>query len=133
MQQRLEMMLDQALERNSTPLAKIDRKWHPPVDAFESDEEFVVIVDLAGVPKDSINITYQEPDLHISGTRTGARAAGKIKFHQMEINYGPFERIIRIEASVQADEIRAQYKDGFLFLHIPRNQKRKVIEVKTEE
>jgi HSP20 family protein len=133
MQQRLERLLDQAMDRHTTGLARANPKWHPPVDAYETEEEFVVLVALAGMSKESIQITYQEPDLRIWGTRSASPHSGKVKYHQMEINFGPFERIIRIGFPVQADRINAQYKDGFLTIYIPKNLKRKVIKVRKEE
>ncbi len=132
MQQRLERLMDHALERHSTGLPRPDPKWHPPVDAYETETEFVVIVDLAGMSKESIGITYQEPDLCITGTRAACHSSEKIKFHQMEVNFGPFERIIRIGAPVHADQIHAQYQDGFLTVHIPKNRRKKVVQVKPD-
>ena len=132
MQQRLERLMDHALERHSTGLPRPDPKWHPPVDAYETETEFVVIVDLAGMSKESIGITYQEPDLCITGTRAACHSSEKIKFHQMEVNFGPFERIIRIGAPVHADQIHAQYQDGFLTVHIPKDRRKKVVQVKSD-
>lgn len=132
MQQRLERLLDRALERHTTQLARVDPKWHPCVDAYETEEEFVVIVDLSGMSEESIDITYREPDLRISGSRSGAHASGRIKFHQKEINYGPFERIIRIGAPVSPDLIRAQYTNGFLTIQIPKSRKRTIIKVERD-
>ena len=132
MQQRLERLLDEAMERNSTGLARVNPKWNPPVDAYETEEEFVVLVALPGVSKEAIEITYQEPDLRILGTRSSSVHSGKIKYHQMEINFGPFERVVRIGFPVRADMIRAQYKDGFLTISIPKNLNRKVIKVRKE-
>ncbi len=133
MQQRLEQLLDQAMDRHTTGLAKANSKWHPPVDAYETEEEFVVLVAIAGMSKEAIQITFQEPDLRIWGTRSASPHPGKVKYHQMEINFGPFERIIRIGSPVQAEKIHAQYKDGFLTIYIPKNLNRKIIKVRQEE
>ena len=132
MQQRLERLLDHALERHSTGPAKPDSKWHPPVDSYETEEDFVVIIDLAGMSKETIGIMYQDPDLCITGTRASRHPSERIKFHQMEVNSGPFERIIRIGAPIHANRIRAQYQEGFLTVHIPKDRRRKVIQVESD-
>jgi HSP20 family molecular chaperone IbpA len=49
--------------------------------------------------------------------------------HQMEIDYGKFERVIRISIAIDADKTIAQYKEGFLRITIPKVTSKQKVQV----
>jgi HSP20 family molecular chaperone IbpA len=100
------------------------RAWRPPTDVYETDTEFVVLVELAGMRGVEISVTLEEQLLRIRGLRreaTGARA-----YHQMEINYGDFDLEIRLPVLIDRDGIDASYSDGFLRVLLPKAQPRRI-------
>ena len=100
------------------------RAWRPPTDVFETDLEFVVLVELAGMRGVEIAVTLDEQVLRIRGTRPesgGARA-----YHQMEINYGDFVLEVRLPVPIDRDRIDASYSDGFLKVLLPKAQPRRI-------
>ncbi len=56
--------------------------------------------------------------LLIAGERTPAEAAGRL-YQQIEIEHGPFRRLVELGADVVADEARANYEDGMLEVEVP--------------
>jgi len=96
--------------------------WKPPTDVYETDTDFVVILELAQMKAEGVSITYQEGVLFIRGVRKAVPPSEKRRYHKMEINYGPFERKIAIPDDVDVEKLSAQYRMGFLEIHLPKIQ-----------
>jgi HSP20 family protein len=119
--------------RDFRPLAyQPERSFHPPMDVYETEESLMVIMEIAGMKKEDFQVFIQEGLLSISGTRTEFAPSPKTRLHQMEIDYGYFERTLRIPFQVKAEEIKATYRDGFLIITVPKRSESvsKTVEVK---
>lgn len=88
-------------------------KWKPPTDVYETADEFIVHMDIAGMRAEDFRIEYVDEILTIAGERA-ARQEGKRHYHSMEVQVGPFERRFRLPAPVDPSSIRASYELGFL-------------------
>lgn len=109
----------------SRPKLASGRAWEPRADVFEEDSRILVKVEIAGVRGEDLHLLYiperhtlllrgarDEPDFS-DGTRTA--------IHQLEIFYGPFQREINLpDVTIDAANIRAQYRNGFLVVLIPK-------------
>ena len=91
----------------------------PRADIHENPEGLLVTVDLPGVTREAIDIVVEGQALRISGVRSEPAGTGCLRWHQLEIAYGPFERFIPLPAAANLDAIQANYKDGFLQVTIP--------------
>src|SRR4030043_187581 len=96
--------------------------WKPPTDVYETDENFVVIMELAQMKAEDVIITYQEGVLSIRGVRKAIPPGERRRYHKMEINYGPFERKIVIPGEVDMDQFSAHYANGFLEIRLPKKK-----------
>ena len=96
--------------------------WKPPTDVYETESNFVVILELAEMKAEEVSITYQEGILMIRGIRKAVPPSERRRYHKMEINYGPFERRIAIPADVDIGNLSAVYKDGFLEIRLPKKR-----------
>jgi HSP20 family protein len=94
------------------------RLWRPPTDLFENEEEYVVVVEIAGMRGAEISVAYEPHTLSIHGRRF--EAPGHRAYHQMEIAFGEFATEVRIPGPVDASRIEANYVDGFLRVVLPR-------------
>jgi HSP20 family protein len=94
--------------------------WAPRVDIRETADMFLVTVDLPGVQRDAIDVTVEGSYLHVTGVRGEPALEGCVRWHQMEITYGSFERVISLPFEIDPDRIRASFQDGFLNIEIPR-------------
>ncbi len=94
--------------------------FSPRVDVYYCGEppKAIVKVDLAGVSLDSIGLEVVSRDLVISGERPIQETEGRV-YQQVEIQAGPFRRVIELNADPVAEEARATYDDGILRVELP--------------
>jgi HSP20 family protein len=91
-----------------------DLCWRPATDAYETEDSFIVQVDLAGMDPTQIEVLADENSLVVRGIRRDSSVPGKKHFHKMEIDVGPFSRSIPITVDVDPASARARYRSGFL-------------------
>jgi HSP20 family protein len=94
--------------------------FSPAVDVFyEGDPPRAIVhAELAGIDPDEIGLEIEGRELAITGHRRPAEAEGRV-YQQLEIDFGPFRRVIPLGADVEADEARATYRDGILRVELP--------------
>jgi len=92
----------------------------PAVDVFyEGDPPRAVVhAELAGIDPDEIGLEIEGRELVIAGHRRPADSEGRL-YQQLEIDFGPFRRVIPLGADVVADQARATYTDGILRIELP--------------
>ena len=73
-----------------------DESFHPPMDIYETEANLVIVMEIAGMRTEDMNVLFEKDHLSISGTRAEACPTPKTRLHQMEIDYGYFERTLRI-------------------------------------
>ncbi len=93
--------------------------WRPPTDIFETDENFVIRVEVAGMREDEIEVAMENNLLLISGVRSDVPEQ-RAYYHQMEIQSGKFEITAEITMPVDMEQAGAVYKDGFLTVTLPK-------------
>ncbi|MCS6772421.1 MAG: Hsp20/alpha crystallin family protein [Kiritimatiellae bacterium] len=97
--------------------------WAPNADVFEGPEGLVVRVEIAGVPPDSIELVVDDRALLVRGVRRELHAGQPTtgyRYRQMEIDFGPFERVIPLPFPVDGDRSRATMQQGMLTVTLPR-------------
>jgi len=96
------------------------RGFSPRVDVYYTDNppRAVVKVDLAAVDPADVALEIRGRQLLIAGERRPTEAGGRL-YQQIEIEHGPFRRVVELGADVVADEARASYVDGVLQIEIP--------------
>lgn len=97
--------------------------WSPTVNVYEDQAAYHVIVDLAGVPHETISLEAEGGTLTLSGERMAPRpleAAGVSCMHLMEIDHGAFHRRVDIPDSVDTNRISATYRQGLLRIVLPK-------------
>ncbi|MEE9226090.1 MAG: Hsp20/alpha crystallin family protein [Bacteroidota bacterium] len=108
--------------------------WMPAIDVAETDDEYVVKVELPGVNKDDVRITVQENILTVRGEKKRENERKESNFHRVERSYGSFQRSFTLPTTVKADKIDATYKEGLLTITLPKAEeaKPKAIDVKVK-
>ncbi|MFH0989102.1 MAG: Hsp20/alpha crystallin family protein [bacterium] len=106
--------------------------WTPAVDIAESDNEFIVKVELSGVKKEDVKLTLESNILTIRGEKKQESEEKDKHYHRVERSYGSFQRSFNLPTEVHADKIDAVYNNGILSISIPKAEetKPKQIEVK---
>jgi HSP20 family protein len=105
--------------------------WEPAVDVYQSDDEVVVLVELAGVRREDIEIVLDSDTLTIRGERKENANLGKRRsYYQMEINRGLFERKISLPVPVDREKSQASFDNGLLEIKLPRTSREQVFQMK---
>jgi HSP20 family protein len=94
--------------------------FRPNVDCFHTDEPhtLTIVVELPGVDPRNVHIAAGERVLQIAGERTRPRVPGRI-YQQMEIEYGSFQRQVRLTEDVDPAEASASFENGVLTIVLP--------------
>ena len=111
-----------------------ESKWKPSTDITETDESFEVRAELPGVTKDDVHISVKDDLLTIKGEKRQEETDDSKDYRQVERRYGSFERQFTLPPKVEANSIKAEFKDGLLTLSIskPEEAKPKEIPIITE-
>lgn len=92
----------------------------PPVDIYETPEEIVVLVEMAGISPQDVNLEVDGTVLTVSGERKPLGGRPGRVYSQMEISHGRFHRDLLLPAEVNAEAAEAVYKDGILEIVLPK-------------
>jgi len=131
MEQEMQQLSDEAFRGFfALPVGGAGRFWQPAVDIHETENGIVVKMEMAGAKATDLHVSLSSDDriLTISGARTERHADrdGRVRCHQLEIYFGPFERSLALPAGVriERDAITAAYREGFLIVTLPMREKR---------
>jgi HSP20 family protein len=95
-------------------------RWAPPLDVWETESEIVYAFDLPGVPEDRISIEFENGTVTVSAERERTAEVSQERFYRFERRYGSFARSIGLPEGVAESDIRADYQDGVLELHVTK-------------
>lgn len=98
--------------------------WMPPTDVYETEENLIVKVEVAGMREDDFEVAVEDYILSIRGNRPGQNE--RRAYHQMEIRHGKFEIAIGLPTGINLEEAMAEYKDGFLTIVFPKIQAKQI-------
>lgn len=130
-EQRMEKMLDNIFDEMRPTMFYAEQTWKPPVDIYETAENIVVLVEIAGMSSKNINVTMENDLLKISGIRPDYSPSTKMRLHQMEIDYGKFQRIVKISLPIDTNNISAKYREGFLQITLPKIKLKQPVVIET--
>ncbi len=102
------------------------------MDVFDTDTEFVVIMDISGMDRKDISVFTDGGVLRISGVRKDLIPRGKKQFHSLEIQVGPFQRLIGIPVPVDSDSVSTHYSNGLLEIRLKKHFDRRSRKVDVE-
>ena len=94
----------------------------PASDVYETAESVVVLVEIAGVKADEIDISVEGKNLLVRGERADRQRHLTRLYHQMEICCGIFERRVVLPSEVDPQQASATYSDGILAIVLPKEQ-----------
>ena len=129
-QEEVNRLLDSFLGR---PASTTDaRSWVPALDMHETKEEFVLKFELPGVKDKDVSLSIIEDLLTVKGERASATEAEGENVRHIERVYGKFERSVRLPMPVQAEKVKATYRDGVLEVKLPKAEEVKPKAIKVD-
>lgn len=120
--------------RNGEKEALTVAQWSPLVDISEDAKEYLVKAELPDLKKEEVKVNVENSQLTISGERKSEKEEKGRKFHRIERSYGSFLRAFTLPEAVSSDKVTAEFKDGLLTIHLPKDEKAmpKSIDVKVQ-
>ncbi len=131
---RLMPLLNARWPRLPAESARATYEWAPTADISETEKEYLVKADLPGVKRDDVRITLEDGVITIAGERRQDKEEKSEKTHRVESFYGTFSRSFTVPDDADANSVRAESKDGVLYVHVPKLkvEKAKPVQIKVE-
>jgi HSP20 family protein len=104
--------------------------WTPGVDVVEESDAYLFQVDLPGVPKENVEITFEGNILTISGNRERQEETANGQYRRIERRYGKFTRSFSLPSQVDTSKVDASFKDGVLLVRVPKAETAKARKIK---
>ena len=108
------------------------RPWVPPVDISENENELVVKADVPDVKFEDIHVNLENDTLTLKGERKFEKASDTGGYHRIERSYGSFERTFTVPNTVDAEHVKADYKNGVLTVTLPKKETAKPRKINVE-
>jgi len=107
------------------------QSWVPTADVWETEHEVVYAFDLPGIPEDKISVELEDGALTISATREREQKVEDGRYYRFERRFGSFSRTIGLPQGVSDTDVKAQYENGVLEVHVakPEQPKPRKIEI----
>ncbi|MFY9265209.1 MAG: Hsp20/alpha crystallin family protein [Solirubrobacterales bacterium] len=126
MRRQLDELFGHSWERMGVSSGK-RRGFQPKVDVYYTGDppRAVVTADLAGIEIDDVALEVQGRRLVIGGERKPCEDRNLL-YQQIELEHGPFRRVIELGADVMPDAAKATYEDGLLRIELPLAEPEKI-------
>jgi len=109
-----------------------ERSWVPGADMYETKDELVIKVDLPGMTEKDVQVSITGDLLSLKGQRIEPEAVKPEQYFRAERWTGRVERTFQLPIPVQADNVRASYRDGVLTVTLPKVEAVKPKEIKID-
>jgi len=106
--------------------------WVPPVDVFEEADNIRISAEIPGVRPEDLKISLEGNLLTIHGTKQQETEEKTERVHRYERTYGAFERSFTLPASVEPNDIKANYAHGVLTVTLPKSERAKPRQIEVE-
>jgi HSP20 family protein len=130
-QQEMNRLFDAFFGRPTTVQAG-ERLWVPLADMWETRDDLYVAFEVPGVKEKDISVSITGDLLTVKGERKWDKELKEENFHRLERVYGRFERSVPLPVPVQADKVKATYRDGVLEIRLPKAEEVKPKEIKID-
>jgi HSP20 family protein len=125
LENRLEKLLNLAPLTGGERESMSATQWTPPVDISEDNKEYLIKAELPELKREEVKVSLENHELTISGERKTEKEENGKKFHRIERSYGSFIRSFTLPDIVCSDKATAEFKDGVLLVHLPKDEKAK--------
>jgi HSP20 family protein len=104
--------------------------WAPAVDIYETENELVVKAELPDFQDKDIDVRITNNTLTIRGERKFETGVKEENYLRIERAYGSFMRSFSLPNTVNSENIRADYRNGILTLHMAKREESKPKQIK---
>lgn len=122
---RLQEEMNRLFEERTPFKAGESVGWTPLADIYEDDDALTLRFELAGVDPSKVDIRFENGVLTLKGERKMESEEKKDNYHRVELSYGTFTRSFTLPATVDAEKIKAESKNGILTVVLPKRPETK--------
>lgn len=97
---------------------------YPPLNVFRKGEDIVILTELPGICKSDLEIQVKGRTLRLAGTKS-VGYGDTASLHRRERLQGRFDRAVNLPVEIDAERVKAEYRDGILALYLPRAERDK--------
>jgi len=120
LQREVERLFHDLVYRRHPASHFAEPSWAPAADLVVGERDARVLLELAGVPRESIQVTIRGRILEVTGRREPPPKAQGAAYHRAEIYFGTFRRVVELPWEADADSVKALYRDGMLSVRLRR-------------
>jgi HSP20 family protein len=99
--------------------------WTPALDVHETQDKFVITMELPGVSPDDVDISVEDSTLVVRGERKFYREQDEESFLRIERRFGEFTRSLTLPSTADAESIQASFDQGVLTIEVPKKEEAK--------
>ncbi len=99
--------------------------WVPPLDIYETEDRFVVTLELPGIAAEDVDVSVEDSTLTVRGERKFYSEVDEDSFHRVERRYGQFVRSLSLPSTADAERIQASFDKGILTIEVPKAEQAK--------
>jgi HSP20 family protein len=103
-----------------------------PARGDNGEREYLIKAELPEVLKENVRVTVENGRLTLSGERKFEKEETGKKYHRVERSYGSFLRSFNLPENADAEKVEADFKDGVLRVHLPKQEKAKPREIEVK-
>jgi HSP20 family protein len=92
----------------------------PPVNVWANEEEAILSAEIPGINPADLDVTVNGDVLTLEGERKPVELGENDVCHRQERSVGRFTRSVRLPFPVEGDAVEAQYRNGVVEIHLPR-------------
>ncbi|AFY56244.1 molecular chaperone (small heat shock protein) [Rivularia sp. PCC 7116] len=133
LQRSFNRLFDDMLANDDSDIGNLSKV--PAAELSETDDAVTLKLEVPGMNAKDLDIQVTEKAVSIRGERKEEKTTEENGTKRSEFRYGKFERVIPLPTRIQNTDVKADYKDGILNLHLPKAQeeKNKVVKVNLEQ
>jgi HSP20 family protein len=113
------------LDRDVPGVAAVNAECRPPLDVLETASAVEVVIDVPGVPAESIRVAVRRSTLLVVGAKLATPTDGQVRHHLAERSYGRFARAVRLTGAFDPGRARAVASRGQVRVILPRIEERR--------
>lgn len=131
-QDEVNQLFDDSYGRIPARWIESGMRWSPAVDISENKDKIYVDLEIPGMKKEDIKVSLENGVLSLKGEKKQERELKEENCHRVERQYGSFVRSFELPVPVQADKIKASYRNGVLRVELPKAEEVKPKEIPIE-
>jgi HSP20 family protein len=123
--QNLRRLLDQIFTGMDSGVCVMGQQWNPEMDIYETEEAYVLLAEMPGLKPENIDIMVERNNIKISGCREQPNVSPPLVVHQLEMEFGVFERSYHLPNPVDPENASAGADNGLLKIVLPKEANRR--------